>query len=495
VAWGDLRKIVFSLKHMIKPKVAMDSLHPGVGDVESLSAMPVLCSFRREVYSCMSRRGDALFELTDALLCQDGPVGSLVGLSLAVEHRRGHGGLYAGINRGRIEVARLRRCLTGLPLPRMDGRITLAVDVSAWLRPEAQTSPQRAFCHVHGRSRNSAQMIPGWPYSVVAVLEGGRTSWTAVVDAVRLGPQDDVTTVTAEQLRDVLTRLMEAGHWQPGDKPITVVMDAGYDVIRLAWLLSDLPVTLTGRVRCDRVMLHPAPPRQRGKWGRPAQHGPEMALARPETHTLADHHTTHASQRCGTITVSGWRRLHPRLTRRSAWADHPGGPFGELPLLEGTVIAVQADRLPGDRTPGPMWLWTSTPDADDDQITHAWKAYLRRFDLEHTFRLFKQTLGWTKPKLRHPDAADRWTWLVIIAHTQLRLARTLTTDLRRPWERPSPPERLTPARVRRGFRYLRPKTALPASAPKPTRPGPGRPPGTPNHHHAPRYDVGKNPKP
>jgi len=43
--------------------------------------------------------------------------------------------------------------------------------------------------------------------------------------------------------------------------------------------------------------------------------------------------------------------------------------------------------------------------------------------LEHTFRMFKQALGWTAPKLRDPQAADRWTWLIITAHTQLRLAR------------------------------------------------------------------------
>jgi hypothetical protein len=29
------------------------------------------------------------------------------------------------------------------------------------------------------------------------------------------------------------------------------------------------------------------------------------------------------------------------------------------------------------------------------------------------------------------------TWLTIVAYTQLRLARDLTTDLRRPWERPA----------------------------------------------------------
>jgi hypothetical protein len=60
--------------------------------------------------------------------------------------------------------------------------------------------------------------------------------------------------------------------------------------------------------------------------------------------------------------------------------------------------------------------------------------FLRRFDLEHTFRFLKQTVGWTKPRIRTPAAADRWTWLVIGAHTQLRLARHLVGDLRRPWE-------------------------------------------------------------
>lgn len=50
--------------------------------------------------------------------------------------------------------------------------------------------------------------------------------------------------------------------------------------------------------------------------------------------------------------------------------------------------------------------------------------------------MIKQTLGWTAPKLREPDAADRWTWLVITAHTQLRLARPLAEDLRKPGSAP-----------------------------------------------------------
>ena len=165
-----------------------------------------------------------------------------------------------------------------------------------------------------------------------------------------------------------------------------------------------------------------------------------------------------------------------------------------MPVIEGTLIRLQVDHLPGDRDPKPVWLWSSATGASAEEIDRCWQSFLRRFDLEHTFRLFKQTLGWTVPKIRTPRAADRWTWLVIAAHTQLRLARPLATDLRRPWEKPAPPNRLTPARVRRGFRNLRPRTTLPASAPKPSRPGPGRPTGSHNRGPARHYDVGKTTK-
>ena len=107
-----------------------------------------------------------------------------------------------------------------------------------------------------------------------------------------------------------------------------------------------------------------------------------------------------------------------------------------------------------------MWLWWSRTGALPADVDRCWQSFLRRFDLEHTFRLFKQVLGWTAPKIRDPAAADRWTWLIIACHAQLRLARPLAADLRRPWERPAPPGRLTPARVRRGFRNIRAKAGL-----------------------------------
>ena len=116
----------------------------------------------------------------------------LAELSLEPECRRGHGAVYDAVNCGQVQIARLRRALAGLPLPAWpDGRIRLAADVSNWLRPDAETSPERLFCHCYARGKGNAQMIPGWPYSLVAALEPGRTSWTLPLDAVRLGPADD----------------------------------------------------------------------------------------------------------------------------------------------------------------------------------------------------------------------------------------------------------------------------------------------------------------
>jgi hypothetical protein len=471
----------------------MDSLHLAdeVEKNRAAEAVGLLRCFRGQLYECLGRRADELFELTDALLCADGPVQTLVGLCLTPEHRRGHGALYDAVNRGELDTGRLRRVLAGLPLSRMfGGRIVLAVDATPWPRPDAETCPERLFCHVYGRTRESDQLLPGWPYQLVAACESGPTSWTALLDVVRLGPADDATAVTADQLRAVADRLRAAGHWTAADPPMLVVCDAGYDVCRLAYLLADLPLQLIGRIRADRVMLTavaPPPPEERRPTGRPRRHGAVMTLADPGSWPAPSTRSTRETARYGRALALSWDRLHPRLTHRGAWATHPG----RLPIVEGTLIRLQVEHLPGARAAKPVWLWTSALDADTDAVTRCWRAYLRRFDLEHTIRFTKQILGWTRPRLRSPAAADRWTWLILAAHTQLRLARPLAVDLRRPWERPLPAERLTPARVRRGFRYLRAKTPSPAGAPKPAHPGPGRPPGMTNRHRAPRYDVGK----
>lgn len=152
-----------SVEHVIRPRNTQ-AQHEGRGDESVAQAagqdpFAELSRFRGEFYSCLPRRADALFELTDAVLCADGPVRSLVELSLVGEHRRGHGGLYDALSAGRVDFSRMRQALAAVPLPRAaDGRLVLAADLTCWLRPSAHTSPQRILCHTYGRGKD--QHIP-----------------------------------------------------------------------------------------------------------------------------------------------------------------------------------------------------------------------------------------------------------------------------------------------------------------------------------------------
>jgi hypothetical protein len=113
----------------------------------------------------------------------------------------------------------------------------------------------------------------------------------------------------------------------------------------------------------------------------------------------------------GAVRVRGWAKMHPKVR------VHEGrGNRGPLPILVGTLVLVEVERLPrGERRREPRVLWLWWHGEGEPDLDLIWRAYVRRFDLEHTFRFLKQTLGWTPPRVRHPEQADRWTWLVLAA--------------------------------------------------------------------------------
>ncbi|MDH6291236.1 hypothetical protein M2275_006172 [Rhodococcus opacus] len=81
------------------------------------------------------------------------------------------------------------------------------------------------------------------------------------------------------------------------------------------------------------------------------------------------------TDRYGTASASAWNRLHPRLVHRGSWARHPGPP----PIVEGTVIRLTVDHLPGDRHSTPVWLRCSDPAVSADDLDRLWQLFLRRF--------------------------------------------------------------------------------------------------------------------
>jgi hypothetical protein len=68
--------------------------------------------------------------------------------------------------------------------------------------------------------------------------------------------------VAAAQIREVVERLVAAGHWQDGGTEILVVLDAGYDAPRIAHLLADRPVQILGWMCSGRVLCRLTSPRR-----------------------------------------------------------------------------------------------------------------------------------------------------------------------------------------------------------------------------------------
>jgi DDE superfamily endonuclease len=432
------------------------------------AALARLQAFRAGLYACCSRRADALVELADALLSTPGPVTSLPQLSLEPAHRRGWGSLYAALARGRIDAERLRDLLAGC-LPAADP-LVFAVDVTAWPRCDAECSPERGLYYHPSRHSAGQPIVAGWAFQWVAQLGFERDSWTAPVDARRLHPLDDTDQTAGGQVRALLGRL-------PAGGPVPwFVFDAGYDSAQLSLDLAEAPVAVLVRLRSDRCFYADPPPRPPGAGGRPRRHGAKFAFADPATWPAPTTTLVCQDDQYGTVTVAAWSGLHPKQHR------HPGhGSRRPRPIVRGTILRVQVERIPAKtRPPKVLWLWWSGPAGCAPDLELAWRAYTRRFDCEHTVRFAKQTLGWTIPRVRHPEQAERWTWLVLAAYAQLRLARQLVADQRLAWERPRPPGQLSPYRVRRGFPRLLCTLASPAGAPKPSGRSPGRPKGQPS---------------
>jgi hypothetical protein len=211
---------------------------------------------------------------------------------------------------------------------------------------------------------------------------------------------------------------------------------------------------------------------------------PEFRFAKPDTWGEPDAATVQFTDRHGPARAMAWDRIHPRLTTRSAWIDHTS----QLPVLEGTLIRLQVDRLPDGHDPRPVAV-----DGGHQSVGRGRRSALAGVPAQirpgtHS-RMAKQTLDWTRPRLRTPAAADRWIWLVIAAHTQLRLPRPLAEGLRRPWEKPADPNpaRAGPSRVQEPPHQL----ALPGPCTETQPARPRQAAGSKNQRPAIRYDVGK----
>ncbi|MGI5510729.1 transposase [Streptomyces sp. CA-106131] len=476
--------MIVSSRHELTVDQAKAVMHTLPSPTPGVDALHELAAFRSQLRSCLYRPGDALFELADAMLCTAGPVQSPVELSLEPEFLRRHSSVYDALHHGGVSADRLRQALVQRLSPARAGEpLMFAIDTTPLARPDARFADQRTMVMV--RTKGPDMFLPGWDYSILVGIGWGATSWVQPLEARRVRPTEQAGEVALRQIRTLLADLQATRRWQLGDPPPLILLDAGYRGAELATELDCLPVQLLVRLRGNRRFHFDPPPRLPGTNGRPQRHGAEFSCARPDTRPAPDSEVSLDSDRYGKVTIRAWHNLHQQLTRRSSWwSDWPEDE--SLPIVRGTVLQVQVERLPhGGGTEKDLWLWHLGPQPADPVLM--WMAYMRRFDQEHFHRFVKGHLGLGAARLDAAEAVDRWIALVLAAYAQLYLARDLVDDLRRPWQaRPPVDATLSPYRVRLGFRRLRAKLPAITRAPKPRPAGPGRPKGSRNRPKLPR---------
>ena len=403
-------------------------------------ALERLREFRSRLYACLARRADALFELTDAVLCADHAVTSLVQLCLEPEFTRGHGALYDALSAGRIDDERLFSLLAAELPPAVDGP-----EAPAWIaehdvidrgtagegagRAGPRTTPRRcgtrapggAGCGspstrppTPGRTRGApragststtapatarapAKTAPGWEYQFTAAIGHLRTAWAALVDVARTTPATR-TAQTIAQVKNVLRRLRAAGH---GRKAAPLfVFDAGYSAAALADGLLGCPAHILVRLAAGSV-FYAEPVTWDGKYGRPPAAAPRCTAWSPRTSPPPPGSGPRGRKKplppnpepdeelalpdtplYGTVRAEAWHGVHPLIHGDRGWF----AGRKHLPVLRGTLVHVTVERLPDGRDPHrAMWLWHAGP--GPLSLDELWRAYLARFDIEHAFKL------------------------------------------------------------------------------------------------------------
>lgn len=418
----------------------------------------LLQQFRRAVYQTFSRRGDAFFDLLDALTGA-GHIQSPVGLSEAAPFRRRFSSIYDVLQHAHNDENKVRaflQTLVGQVSDTLGGYPVYALDTTPEERPEARTLADRGC--IRRDEDHSVQY--GHQYSWLVRLVKWGTSWIAPVSQQRVG-----TATTASQVG--IAQLEELDRLEPGPK--IVVADSHYGnhfFLAVARILQNVWLLVRLRNNLNLRQAPPPPPEGKRK-GPPRKHGPKFKLANPPRDP--DQRMDFEILPHQPVRIEAWHALH----------------FMALADVVGTAIRIVF--LGPDGTPRhkyPLWLFWTGPTTLP--LRDLCAMYLWRFAIEHAFRFLKQHLGLTANYSTLTPSIERWFETCLLAYWQLLLMRSQVENASPAWY-PHPANGsahpLTPWQVQRAASGFIVKLGTPATIPQPRGKGLGRPKG---FHPAPR---------
>lgn len=427
-----------------------------------------LIEFRQAVYrNGITARRDAIFNLLDALLAQ-GSVSSFAMLSQAEQFQRKWPSLYAAVEDGRLNEGWLRKYLAQ-QVPQQ-GICFFALDGSPWPRPRARTLEDRQYIFQASSDVNGGTIAVGYPYSSLDWVAVSHSSWALPVDERRVTSSQTPQEAGSGQIADLAQA--RAGLSEVLD---IVACDGKYGNAGFLRTVKGKRCGIVVRLRCDRVLFGPPPPRQPKQRGRNKVHGQRFAFKEPGTWGEPDEVVELDDPYWGQVRLERWHNLHEKKG-----ADVP------YDLIRASVHQERANP------PAALWLaWLSPEQIPDRLVVTAqtiWRAYEARWPIEPGLHFRKATLGWTMPRFQSKEAGDRWTWLTALATWMIFLAQAIVEDTPLPWQKTQ--QRLTPQRVQQSIHPIFALIGTPAQPPKQRGIPPGWPKGK-SRTPKPRYPVVK----
>jgi hypothetical protein len=420
-----------------------------------------LNQIRQQIYDSFERGADALFNLCDALLCEE-QARSLPELSQSPFFERAWPSLYQALSHGRINEDLLRKIWVKALLSEMpDGvPVWISVDASSIPRPEAETSADRGIIHVSNLPRAKKPISVGWQFSTVMLLPEEPSSWVGILNQQRIATAQTAIEVASAQLRALVPLIQ---------RPIIVLADRWYATADFLRACQELGCQVLIRLKRNRKLYRP-PVRTSAK-GRTPLDGPLFQGTRPETLGGAEAVWMSDDEQGHLVTVSRWSGLHFRQARDVAVR----------------VFRVQREGAKDTkREPRISWFVSLDEHQMSIPLAQVMSSYGRRFSHEHGYRYLKQDLLWVQAHVRTPEQFERWSWCIEIVMNQLRLARDLGQVCYRPWE--ARRHVVTPRQVRRIMPTILSQVGTPTRRCQRRGKSPGRALGF-HPEPARRYDV------
>jgi hypothetical protein len=206
---------------------------------------------REDIYRCLKRAGDALFNLTDALLSES-QAKSLAELSLSPSFERKWPSVYEALEDGSIDLEKLRAIWVKALLGEKgeEELIWTAVDSSVVERPDAHTSEDRGIIHLSNLPLVDKPIGVGWTVSSVVLLPEQPCSWVPIVDHQRVRTDQTPIQVAIAQLQ-ALKPLF-------GKRRVILLADRGYCTPEFLRACRDLGISVIIRMKRDRKLYRPA---------------------------------------------------------------------------------------------------------------------------------------------------------------------------------------------------------------------------------------------